>query len=445
MIAYSGVRSLMFVAGAAFLAACGAGSPTPDSLPASYPSDGALALTGASRALLTASQQRIPPKIDARAWSAFTIYSSQVNLLDEGRATGLAVNSGSYYRLNTRDPDNDYFLLEMVGLEQVREFNGCPFDARRASRYCEYLNGGFTMETSLMVNGAPVGSVVDDSPRGRIDHRYYAVSVGASLANEVSCEAGWTGGLMVAAPAVAPCTKPLSAVATYNYYPETVTGENLTQLGASTVQWRAEFVGMDHPHCKGNFPSNSTSEGNIGAFAIVRVPRGALYGANASPTLTISDKNDAFNRSYRVAAGSCAGLTTFNHRDRNAHAREDLLPEFKVAAAAHGLRVHADGTATLAIDSHTVYDFRGLAPSLEFLNNGAIVDPKSVGITFSPDAATAYALQPKSSGTFPAHGTWTISAHNAIKGTYTVLVDSAPGGQADRLRNGPIAVTLTVE
>jgi hypothetical protein len=446
MLAYFRVRSLALVA-CALLGACGGQRLVPalTQSPA-FPSDGALAVTQAPSALFAEPHAIVSPvRLDARAWGYFTADSTQVNLLDENKRTGFALASATFYRLNTRDAKYDYFLLEVSGRENVHDFNGCPYDARRAARYCEYVNGGYAMEMSLAVNGVATGSVIEDSPRGRIDTPTYHVSVGSSLGKEISCEAGWTAGVMMAAAAVAPCKTPLSADATSHFSPETVTGDNLTQLGGSSVAWNADFASIDRPHCKGDFPSESRSSGALWRVAIVRVPREVLYGGQAHPTLTVRDQIHAYNRSIRVAAGSCAGLTTFEHRDSNGYERTYDLPEFQVPAAAHGLRIDSNGTASLATDSHSMYSAFGLAPSMQLQRDGTTIDPKTVGLSFVPDPETANALAPKSRSSFPPHGVWTIVARNAHKGNYVILVDTAPGGQADGLRDGPISVNLTVE
>lgn len=405
----------------------------------------AAGIPGAPDPLALQPHQRWTTKIDHRVWTPFTAYNTQLNLADEGKNSGWALQGGTIFRMNTRDPDYDYFLLELNGYEKVLEFNGCPYDARRAARYCEYMNGGFTMKVTLGVEGAVVGTVTEQSPSGRIDTRYYDMAVGASLASKESCEAGWTPGLMRAAPAVAACKTPISSEASDRYFPESVTGEDLTRTGGDAAEFKANFGSIDSPHCHGNFPRESTGEGSIAIFAIVRVPRTKLYDSQAHPSIDVVDHMYGYNRSIRVAAGSCAGLTTFDHRDSNGYTRPELLPAFHVPAAAQGLRVSSTGTVALAIDSHSHYTIEGLQPSLMLERDGAPIDPSSVGLSFEPDSESAAALARKSRWSFPPHGVWMIVAHNAVKGTYTVLVDTSPGGQADTLRNGPIAVPLTIQ
>jgi len=384
-------------------------------------------------------------------------YGGTAQINDAGHQSGSASAGFVVYRLNTKNPMYDTFLITIQGVNSVTGFNGCKFNGGSGGRgyYCEWAMGAIhealTVQASLASEGtvSALGQIVDSQPKNAVSSGTYTLEEGADLKAEVNCSvtdtAGVEAGDKSASSAYDSCgvtaggTYSTKVTQTWNVHSRNI--RNRTAPNGTTADFGMAFSGWNGNSCTnpGSLPDDSKSTGDFGASAIVRIPRSAIY---TSPTprlrliapfrggtaswyylFTCSDPN--------VAQGTLALSPVFE------------LPTFSVAPTT--IVVTAGSSSRFDIYSKNPELNCGLMPSLWLFKNGKFIAPAKAGLDITADDKTALAILRKSPEQVPRVQTWKITASSApTKGTYTLFVDTSPGGESDSTRYGGIPVSLTI-
>ncbi len=403
----------------------------------------------------TIVQQTIQPfRFDPKVWMNLGNYNGEVAIDASGRVSGRASAAYRVFRLNTRDPKYDYFLITLDGLNKVQGFNDCKYDFPRF--YCEWLNRGLRLSVRLARSTDPstgIGNITEAEPKNAITSGKYEISEGYDLKGEISCEVGDSAGVSSQVrpspfterlqPQAAKCGvnggATYSSKVTQTWDVQSRTIHNYTAPSGTTGDWDMTFSGWSD-NCKGGpFPEDLKTTGDFGAAEIIRVPRDVIYTSSAPRLMlvaTFSGRTIGWEYLLRCDGyeyqSSWALFPTFE------------LPTFFVNAT-KGLAVSAGSSGQFVITSKIPDADIGLTANLVLIKNGEKLDPKDVGLKITADDRTAYAILSNRPDIMPRVQTWTVTASaTAPKTTYKLYVDTVPGGETDNVRLGPIEVPLTI-
>lgn len=398
-----------------------------------------------------------PFKIDPKVWMELGSYFGSVAIDAPKHVSGNASGGYNIYRLNTRNPRYDYFLVTLDGLNKV-EFN-CRDGG--TVYYCEWLNHSVQLSVYLAQDSNPkkgIGEVVDYAPTSEVSTGTYTNEEGAELKAELNCTVGDSAGAeaLVRGGPVSPQVRPQDAecgataggtystkvTVTWNVKSRSV--HNYTVKNGTTADWDMTFAGWpDGCHNKG-IPDDSKTSGDFGAAAIVRVPRDLIYNVNP-PRLMVLAQLRGRTLAWDYNVFRCSdGL-----RYESAWSQAPIfqLPTFSVDPnATQGLTVPAGGSAQFLITSKRTDLLTGIPASFWLAKDGNLIKKFSdVGIKLTPDSETALAMQRKTWDIIPRVQTWTVTAAATTpKGAYILYVDTFPGGETDSVRLRPIIVPLTI-
>lgn len=402
-------------------------------------------------------QQTLQPfKYDPKVWTNLANSNGEVSIDAAGHVSGKASAAFRVFRLNTKDPRYDYFLVTLDGLNKVTGFNGCEY--RFPRWYCEWLNRGLRLSVRLAKSTNPsvgIGNITEAEPKNAVTSGKYEISEGYDLKAEVSCEVGDSAGV-ASRVRTGPLTEHLqpqdakcgvgggasySSKVTQTWDIQSRTVHNYTAPSGTTGDWDMAFSGWSSDTCKGGpFPEDSKSAGDFGAAAIIRVPRDVIYTSPAPRLMlvaTLSGRTIGWEYFAR-----CDG---FDYQSSWALFPTFELPTFFVSATT-GLAVPAGGSNQFVITTKIPDADIGLGASLSLFKNGEILKPGDVGLKITADDRTAYAIVAKRPDIMPRVQTWTITATaTAPKTTYKLYIDTVPGGATDTVRLGPIEVPLTIQ
>lgn len=393
---------------------------------------------------------------DPKVWMEVGRYSSSSQINDAGHQSGTASAGFVVYRLNTSNPKYDTFLISIQGTNSVTGFNGCKFNGGTGGRghYCEWTNWvgeALTMHVEIATAGgiSALGQIVDSQPKNSVSTGTYELSEGADLKAEVNCSvtdaAGVEGSNASSSSAYNSCgvtaggTYSTKATQTWNVQSRNI--RNRTAPNGTKADFGMAFSGWNGNSCTnpGSLPDDLKSTGDFGASAIVRIPRYAIY-TSSTPRL----------RLIAVYRGATASWYYFlSCSDANpAQAAEALSPEFELptfSVQPTNLSVSAGNSVKFAIYSKNPELDCGLMPSLWLFQGGKFIAPAKAGLEITADNQTALAILRKRAELAPRVQTWTVAASSkSTKGTYTLFVDTHPGGESDSTRLGGIPVTLTI-
>lgn len=396
-----------------------------------------------------------PFKFDPKVWTNFGNFDTSVSINGPGRVSGKGSAGFRVFRLNTKDPKYDYFLITLDGLNQVQGWNDCKYDFPRF--YCEWLNRGLRLTVYLArINSpqTPIGTIFEAEPKSAITSGKYEISEGAELKTEVNCAVGDQAGManLVQIYPVAEHLRPqevkcgVNAGATYSssvtqsWDVQSRNVHNYTAPLGTTGDWDMTFSGWNDQTCKGGpFPEDLKTAGDFGAAEIIKVDRNLIYGAG-QPRLQLA----ATLRGRTIGWEYLLNCSGSEYQSGWAIFPTFELPTFYVNTTQ--LTVRAGGSSQFVVSSKIPDAEIGLGASLWLIKNGTFIkDPSKVGLTVTADNKTAYAIAAKRPDIMPRVQTWTISAAtSAEKGTYTLYVDTVPGGATDNVRSGPLEVSLTI-
>jgi hypothetical protein len=396
--------------------------------------------------------------IDPKVWMELGSYNSSVSVDASGRISGTASGGYRIYRLNTRNPRYDYFLVTLDGLNKVQGFNNCKYDFPRY--YCEWLNRGLRLSVYFArISDARVGvgEVTEAQPKSEVTQGKYEVAEGADLKAELNCSVSDSAGSedLVRPGPVGAQVQPqdaecgVTAGGTYStkvtltWDIKSRTVHNYTAPLGTTADWDMTFGGWTPETCKGGpFPEDSKTSGDFGAAAIIRVPRDVIYNSSAPRLMVVAQiqgRTTAWEYLLR-----CDG---YEYQSGWAQYPIFELPTFSVDAnATKGLTVPAGGSAKFVITSKRPDLLTGIPASLWLVKDGTIKKFSDVGLKATADNETALAIARKTWDIIPRVQTWTVTAGaTAPKTTYVLYVDTYPGGETDSVRLRPIAVPLTIQ
>ena len=394
-----------------------------------------------------------PFKFDPSVWMNLGSYNASASIDASGHVSGTANGAYRLYRLNTRDPRYDYFLITLDGLNKVSGFNGCVY--KFPTNYCEWLNRRLKLSVYLARVSDPktgIGNIIEAEPKSAATSGKYEISEGADLTAEVNCSVGDSAGVAKGGknPAVTGALQPretgcgVSGGATYSskvtqtWDIQSRTVHNFTTPLGTTGDWEMTFTGWED-NCKGGpFPEDSKTAGDFGAATIIRIPRDVIYTSPAPRLMVVASvQGGTVGWEYLI---NCKG---FEYRSGWAVFPIFELPVFFVSPTT--IAVPAGGSRQFTINSKVPDADIGLTPSLLLVKNGKILDPASVGLDITADDRTAIAIYQKRPDIVPRVQVWKITASpTAAKTTYTLFVDTSPGGETDNVRRGPIEVSLTI-
>jgi hypothetical protein len=403
--------------------------------------------------------------VDPHVWTEIGDVASQQTMYDGKFSTGTVGGFWQIYRLNTNNPSYDYFMVRYTGNQSVSSFNNCTYDWAKFGIVCAFANKNFVIYGRFQKGkGQDVGEVIDSSPKSQVVDGTYSAEGGFDLGGQIGCQIGDAPGVSSVGRAVvrpaaffnrtvtpnvgAKCSPTVSAnyssKVSETWKVQSFSISNYTKPGSSKASWQGSF---DLPNAGSGscdkYRENAKGSGDMGAIAIFRVKRSDIYNNDGVGKVHFYAQLEGRTTAQSHLLGSCGGF-----RDWDQYAYNDTWPEFgmptlKVLQTALSLKAH-QGSAKLLIDSKRPLDNVGLAPNLSLFRNGALIDPSSVGLSIWPDDQTGYAIQNDQGSAYPRLQTWTITSSNAQTGTYTLFIDTAPGGQTDSTRSGPIAVSITV-
>jgi hypothetical protein len=398
-----------------------------------------------------------PYAIDPKVWMELGSYHGDIAIDASGHVSGRADGGYHIYRLNTRNPRYDYFLITLDGINQA-SFNNCKYEFPRY--YCQWINRGVRLSAYLAKDSNPragLGEVIDAAPKSEVTTGTYTSEEGAELKAELNCSVGDSAGAEDLVrpgpvservlPQDAECgvtaggTYSTKVTVTWNVKSRTV--HNYTAPNGTTADWDMTFAGWPDG-CKNNgLPEDSKSTGDFGAAAIVRIPRDQIYNVTPPRLMVVLQlQGRTIGWDYLLSCSDAYQYTS-------AWSQTPIfqLPTFSVDAnATKGLTVPPGGSAKFQVISQRTDLLTGIPASLWLVKDGAIKKFSDVGIKMTPDNETGLAIARKTWDIMPRVQTWTITAGaTAPKTTYVLYVDTVPGGETDSVRLRPIAVPLTIQ
>jgi hypothetical protein len=398
-----------------------------------------------------------PYTIDPKVWMQMGSYFGEAPIDASGHVSGYANGGYRVYRLNTNNPRYDYFLVTLDGLNKVE------FNCRDAGTVyiCEWLNHSVRLSAYLAQDTNPrvgIGEVVDYGPKSEVSTGTYTNEEGAELKAELNCSVGDSAGaedVMRSGP-VGPQVRPqdtecgVNAGGTYStkvtvtWNVKSRSVHNYTAINGTTADWDMTFAGWpDGCHNKG-IPDDSKTSGDFGAAAIIRVPRDKIYNVNP-PRLMVVAQLQGRTIAWDYNVFRCSDAIRY----QSAWAQTPIfqLPTFSVDPnATKGLTVPPGGSTQFRIISQRTDLLTGIPPSFWLVKDGAIKKFSDVGIKMTADNDTTLAIARKTWNIMPRVQIWTVTANStAPKATYTLYVDTFPGGETDSVRLRPIVVPLTIQ
>ena len=218
---------------------------------------------------------------------------------------------------------------------------------------------------------------------------------------------------------------------------------NVTFPGASVANWQGTFGGID-PDCQGSFPSNATHSGSMGALAIYQVPRTSIYGANGGLLRFIGLITGRADVLQYLHLPGCSGFSKWTHVATMPVSLWLRMPFLQVSQST--VDVTRGGETSFYVNSQRGNAEIGLPVNLRlYTANQKQVVPSAVGLEIHADQKTNEAIQNADTDAYPRRQQWFVeAASTAAPGNYTILVDTAPGGQTDSTRE-PIPVNVVVK
>lgn len=394
---------------------------------------------------------------DPKVWMELARAGNSVQINDDGRQSGTASTGFVIYRLNTGNKLYDTFLVTVEGNNSVTGFNGCVFNGGSGGRgyYCEWINAvgnGLRVNAYLSTPGnasAPLGKITDAQPKNATTSGTYEISEGADLTAEANCAVTDSAGLATnasSASSSSSCgvkiggTYSTKVTQTWDVKSRTIVNYTAPQ-GATTGDWAMKFNGWNSDSCgkAGTLPADLKNAGDFGAAEIIRIPRNLIYTSSKPSLMLVGSYQGGTGAWYYLF--SCSDLR--ESRAGNAVYQTFALPEFAVNRTA--ITIKAGGSDQFVITSKNPNLDAGLIPSLSLVGRGKVINPQSVGLDIAADNRSALAIKSKDEARMPLVQTWTITAaSSATKGTYSLFLDTFPGGETDSTRSGPLEVTLTI-
>lgn len=407
---------------------------------------------------------------------------TQTDDIADGRWTaGQMSTAYTLYRLNTVDPNYDWFLVSLRTQLKTNYWNGCNTGGTRGCWWFNVADDVTAYMVLISNTSNPIGTVTAHSPNTPVTSGTYTTSSGFTVGAQAACTYAFQTGNdppsnvmgAIARPRPEETTSPTgstcSAGISGSYSTSVSETWNISSLstydetnnGSTSAEWKDAFNTSFGSNCQGTPPGNTISSGGGGKLIIFRVPRSALYGSgNAAQTVGILVHVYAEEANFWTWYGSCIGNNSTGFSMIIWHDSYFSLPQFNVYTSdprvapapspapalgngtAPSVTLTRGGSVTLYVTSRSGSPDWGLAFAYQPTdkNGNPLTNISAVGLSATKDFFSNVSRVP------PQYATLTLSAtKTATPGTYYVLFDTNPAGEADQVRSGPIPVQVVVK